>query len=70
MPLLVRPLLNRAFGLYAHSWRHVSVPELIRLGMAVAVGTILLLAVFLVAALFIPRLWTASHDRSGCWRRS
>lgn len=46
LPLAVRPAINRIFGLYRHSWRFVSVPELLQLCLAIVLGTLLMLAVF------------------------
>lgn len=46
MPIVVRPLINKAFGLYRHSWRHVSVPELLQLTLAIGTGTALMLGVW------------------------
>lgn len=50
-PILIRPLLNRVFGLYAHSWRYISVPEMVRVSVAVVTGTLLLFAIYSVLAL-------------------
>lgn len=50
-PILIRPLLNRAFGLYAHSWRYISVPEMVRVVVAVVTGTLLLFAGYSLLAL-------------------
>ena len=54
VPLFVRPALNRRFRLYAHSWRHISVPELLNLSLAAVLGTAVMAAVFLVLALLSP----------------
>ncbi len=51
LPLAVRPLANRWFGLYAHSWRHVSVPELLRIVIATAAGSAVMVAAFAACAL-------------------
>jgi FlaA1/EpsC-like NDP-sugar epimerase len=47
-PLFVRPLINRIFRLYRHSWRYASVPELVHLAVATGLGTALMLVGFLV----------------------
>lgn len=54
LPIIVRPALNRTLRLYAHSWRYVSVPEVLRVGVAVALGTLLMLSVYAVSALASP----------------
>lgn len=51
LPLAVRPLVNRWFDLYSHSWRYVSVPELLRLLIATAAGTAIMVAAFIACAL-------------------
>jgi FlaA1/EpsC-like NDP-sugar epimerase len=63
VPLFVRPTLNRRFRLYAHSWRHISVPELLNLGLAAVLGTAVMAAAFLVLALLSPPT-TAGFPRS------
>ena len=51
LPLAVRPLVNRWFDLYSHSWRYVSVPELLRLLIATAAGSAIMVAAFIACAL-------------------
>lgn len=39
VPLVVRPLINIAFGLYSRTWRYASVPDLLRILLAAIGGT-------------------------------
>ena len=48
LPLAVRPLLNWRWGLYSHSWRYVSIPELMQLVWATLAGTAIMVLAFLV----------------------
>ena len=57
MPLVVRPLLNQLFGLYDQSWRYVSVPELLRLLVATVVGTLFMVAIFIVLSCRSASRW-------------
>lgn len=56
LPLIVRPALNRTLRLYAHSWRYVSVPEVMRVGVAVALGTLLMLGAYAASAVVSPSI--------------
>jgi len=44
LPVLVRPAAYLAFGLYRREWRYASVRELLDLGNAVAIGSVVILA--------------------------
>ena len=48
LPLLVRPAVYLAFGLYRREWRHASVRDLLDLIKAVAVGSVLILVGYAV----------------------
>jgi FlaA1/EpsC-like NDP-sugar epimerase len=56
LPIVVRPTLNRLLGLWAHSWRYVSVPEITRLGVGVALGTLVMVGVYGASAFAWPLL--------------
>ena len=48
LPLLIRPAVYLAFGLYRREWRHASVRDLLDLFNAVAIGSVLILASYAV----------------------
>jgi FlaA1/EpsC-like NDP-sugar epimerase len=52
LPLIVRPPVNIAFGLYRREWRFASVQELVTITSAVVVGSLVTVGCFLVLALF------------------
>ncbi len=51
LPMVVRPVVNHVFGLYSHSWRHVSVPELLHVVWSTAAGTMVMLALFVATSI-------------------
>src|SRR6476660_5892088 len=46
LPLLVRPPLNIAGGLYSRAWAYASIPELARIFVVVVGGSLVILVVF------------------------
>jgi FlaA1/EpsC-like NDP-sugar epimerase len=50
LPLVVRPFVNLAFGLYRRDWRFASSRELVGIALAAVVGSLITLAIFLVLA--------------------
>jgi FlaA1/EpsC-like NDP-sugar epimerase len=55
LPVFVQPSVYLVFGLYRREWRHASVRDLLDLVTAVAVGSILILAIYgVLAALGAP----------------
>ena len=69
--LSVRTIINVRLGLYSRRWRFASVPDLERIVAAVALGSLVAVAIF-----YGVRPWrhglgpTGSRDRSGWQRRS
>ncbi len=47
-PLLVRPAVNVAFGLYSRAWAYASIGELTRIAVAVLIGSFIGIGVFYV----------------------
>ena len=64
LPLVLRPPINVALGLYQRLWRHASVPELLVIVSAVVTGTVVSVAVFYLALAPLNFPGTASFPRS------
>ena len=47
--LVVRTIVNVRFGLYSRRWRFASVPDLVRIVAAVALGSVVAASIFYVA---------------------
>jgi FlaA1/EpsC-like NDP-sugar epimerase len=48
IPLLIRPAVYLAFGLYRREWRHASVRDLFDLAKAVVIGSVLILVTYAI----------------------
>jgi FlaA1/EpsC-like NDP-sugar epimerase len=48
LPLVVRPPIDVAAGLYSRAWAYASVGELVRIAVTVAIGTVVMIVIFYV----------------------
>ena len=62
--LSVRTVVNILLGLYSRRWRYASVPELIRVVSAAALGSLVAMTVFYGTALLGASGWTDGFPRS------
>ena len=62
--LTARIVTNVRLGLYSHSWRQASVPDLVRITASVGAGSLFAMAVFYVAALLSGGEWLPGFPRS------
>lgn len=62
LPLLVRPPINAAAGLYSRAWAYASIGELIRIAVTVALGSLVSIVVFyaVLLPLDVPGAVTAA----------
>lgn len=58
--LVLRPFIFRRFGLYSRYWRYAGIDELVQLGTAVVVSTLLLTIIVLALLIFQPLAFARS----------
>jgi len=62
--ILVRLVANGRLGLYSRGWRFASVPDLTRIAVAVAVGSIVAFGIVRIGSATTPMAWDAGLPRS------